>query len=47
MGNFEKLVVLAVLFLSAIVLAVSLNDDGSEVQAGDDPITAAQARVEE
>jgi len=29
MGNFEKLVVLTVLFLAAIILGVSLHDDGS------------------
>ena len=46
MGNFEKMVVLAVLFLSAIVLAVSLNDDGNEVEATG-PLSAAAQRLEE
>jgi nucleoid-associated protein YgaU len=45
MGNFEKMVVLAVLFLSAIVLAVSLNDDGNEVEATG-PLSAAAERFE-
>ncbi len=39
MGNFEKLVVLVVLFLSAIVLAVSLNDDADEAGSSD-PLVA-------
>ena len=34
MGNFEKLVVLVVLFLSAVVLAVSLSDGVAETGAG-------------
>lgn len=40
MGNFEKLVVLTVLFLSAIVLAVSLSSD-DETQAGMTPFDDA------
>ena len=46
MGKFEKMVVLAVLLLSAIVLAVSLNDDGVEVEAIG-PLSAAAERIEE
>ncbi len=42
MGNFEKLVVLAVLFVAAIVLAVSLNRDKDEAQASG-PLAAAGA----
>ena len=34
MGNFEKLVVLVVLFLSAVVLAVSLSDGETKAGAG-------------
>lgn len=34
MGNFEKLVVLTVLFLSAIVLAISLNDGDKKAAKG-------------
>lgn len=34
MGNFEKLVVLTVLFLSAIVLAISLNDGKKKAEHG-------------
>jgi nucleoid-associated protein YgaU len=37
MGNFEKLVVLTVLFLSAIVLAISLND-GRKKPEPDSPV---------
>jgi nucleoid-associated protein YgaU len=36
MGNFEKLVVLTVLFLAAIILGVTLHEDGSGTQ--DDPL---------
>ena len=45
MGNFEKLVVLIVLFLSAVVLAVSLRADGDIEETG--PYDAAQARLQE
>jgi nucleoid-associated protein YgaU len=38
MGNFEKLVVLTILFLSAIVLAVSLNDEEAKPE---DPLAVA------
>jgi nucleoid-associated protein YgaU len=41
MGNFEKLVVLTVLFLLAIVGGVLLNDDGAEAAGPADPLTAA------
>ena len=45
MGNFEKLVVLTVLFLTAIVLAVSLRDDG--VEAGSpDPLGTIEEDVD-
>ena len=40
MGNFEKLVVLTVLFLSAIVLAVSLSSDDED--GGETPFLAAE-----
>jgi nucleoid-associated protein YgaU len=57
MGNFEKLVVLTVLFLSAIVLAISLNsgrkkERGSPVDvesasvASDSPLVGADERSE-
>ena len=45
MGNFEKLVVLTVLFLSAIVLAFSLGDD-SAVEAAS-PLEEARKQQEE
>jgi nucleoid-associated protein YgaU len=45
MGNFEKLVVLTVLFLSAIVLAFSLNDDGVVEAAA--PLEAARKAMQE
>ena len=45
MGNFEKLVVLTVLFLSAIVLAVSLSQDDGEPK-GRGPLDEV-ARVED
>ena len=45
MGNFEKLVVLTVLFLSAIVLAVHLNDSDG-VDESDDPTSAAHELME-
>jgi phage tail protein X len=45
MGNFEKLVVLTVLFLSAIVLAVSLNL-GDDVLPASGPLEAARARLD-
>ncbi|MCZ6598073.1 MAG: LysM peptidoglycan-binding domain-containing protein [Planctomycetota bacterium] len=41
MGNFEKLVVLGVLFLSAIVLAVSLTGDSDSVEVSG-PLGAAE-----
>lgn len=41
MGNFEKLVVLAVLFVAAVVLAISFNRGGAEVEASN-PLSAAQ-----
>jgi len=44
MGNFEKLVVLIVLFLAAVVLAFSLRD--GEVAAGS-PLEAAKTLLEE
>lgn len=44
MGNFEKLVVLIVLFLAAVVLAVSLRD--GEV-AAEGPLEAAKTLLEE
>lgn len=44
MGNFEKLVVLTVLFLSAVVLAVSLSGDGGGEVAS--PVAAAQERTD-
>jgi nucleoid-associated protein YgaU len=44
MGNFEKLVVLTVLFVAAIVLAVALNRGKGEVEAGS-PLTAAEQRL--
>ncbi|MFT5462290.1 MAG: hypothetical protein ACI8QS_001166 [Planctomycetota bacterium] len=46
MGNLEKLVVLTVLFLSAIVLAVQLND-GSDELGSNDPNTAAADLLKE
>ncbi len=42
MGNFEKLVVLTVLFLSAIVLAVSLSSGGDEDEGAANPLLAAE-----
>ncbi len=47
MGNIEKLVVLTVLFLSAIVLAVSLNEDGEASADGGTPLAAATERLRE
>ena len=44
MGNFEKLVVLVVLFLVAVVLAVS-SGDGNEVEAGDHPAVAGRSET--
>ncbi len=41
MGNFEKLVVLAVLFVAAVVLAISFNRGGDEVEAAD-PLSGAR-----
>ena len=41
MGNFEKLVVLTVLFLSAVVLAISLNDGKSKGPGS--PLESARA----
>ena len=41
MGNIEKLAVLIVLLLSAVVLAFSLNDDGDEGQV-DDPFRTSE-----
>lgn len=46
MGNFEKMVVLAVLILSAVILAVSLDGKKGEVEAMG-PLDAARARLEE
>lgn len=43
MGNFEKLVVLTVLFLLAIVGGVMLNDDDTEAAGPADPYAAAAA----
>jgi nucleoid-associated protein YgaU len=45
MGKLEKLIVLAVLFAAAIVLAISLNRGKGEVQASD-PLTGAQELLE-
>ncbi len=51
MGNFEKLVVLTVLFLVAIVLGVSLNAPSDVAAAGEiaarGPLEAARARLDE
>lgn len=50
MGNFEKLVVLTVLFLSAIVLAVTLNNGSvgeEEDGSGGDPALDARRILEE
>jgi len=41
MGKFEKLVVLAVLFTAALVLALAFNRGGKEVEASD-PLSGAQ-----
>jgi len=38
MGNFEKLVVMTVLFLSMLVLAVSFRSGPDEARAGDGPL---------
>ena len=46
MGNFEKLVVVAVLFVAAVVLAISFNRGGEEGDATD-PMQAAQRVLEE
>ena len=46
MGNFEKLVVLTVLFLSAIVLAISLND-GKKKGERNSPLGAARTQQEQ
>jgi len=45
MGNFEKLVVLTVLFLSAVVLAVSLSGDAD--YGAKNPLIAAQRALSE
>jgi nucleoid-associated protein YgaU len=45
MGNFEKLVVLTVIFLSIIVLAVSLNGGDDEAKQKQGPLAAAQDRL--
>jgi nucleoid-associated protein YgaU len=47
MGNFEKLVVLVVLFLSAVVLAVSLSDGEAEAGTPYGGTTAALEEPEE
>lgn len=44
MGNFEKLIVLTVLFVAAIVLAVTLNRGKGDAEAAG-PLSAAQARL--
>ncbi len=46
MGNFEKLVVLAVLFVAAVVLAISFNKGDDAVEAAD-PLSAAQQVLEQ
>jgi len=45
MGNFEKMVVLSILFLSAVVLGISLNTRGPAQAAG--PLDAAEVLVAE
>lgn len=47
MGKIEKLVVLTVLFLSAVVVAVSLNEDGEAGADGAAPLSAANERLRE
>lgn len=46
MGNFEKLVVLTVLFLSAIVLAISLNDGKKKAEHGSPMDLGRQASLD-
>ena len=46
MGNLEKLVVLTVIFLSGVVLAVSLNSTAEDPADGDSPSGNIAARAE-
>lgn len=46
MGKFEKLVVLTVLFVAAIVLAISFNKGGADVEASD-PLSGARELLDQ